>query len=101
MNRYFADASGTEMSDARGEDPWANDDELNLLDLLPDDICNHPDCFDSVHYDRWESEIATPALRALGYEPSNWRTTDGDSFGPLVRGVDLTKDGETKSYFYG
>lgn len=81
--------------------PTETTDELNLLDLLPDEITNHPDCFDSRNYDRWELEIATPALRAMGYEPSRWRTTDGDSFGPLVRAVDLTKNGARKTYFYG
>lgn len=103
MSRYFADAHGTEMDDARGENPFEDVEaaEKDLLDLLPDEITNHPDCFHSTFYDRWEREIATPALRALGYEPSGWRTTDGDSFGPLVRAVDLSKDGKTESYFYG
>lgn len=74
----------------------------DLLDLLPDDICNHPACFDSVRFREWEEEIATPALRALGWEPKCWRTTDGDSFGPLVRGVTLVgSDGTRKDYFYG
>lgn len=77
------------------------DEDLDLLDLLPDEVSNHPDCFHSTFYGRWEKEVATPALRALGYEPSDWRTTDGDSFGPLVRGVTLTKDGVSKQYLYG
>lgn len=73
----------------------------DLFSLLPKEAANHPDCFDSTYYSRWEREIATPALRAAGYEPSGWHTTDGDSFGPLVRGVTLTKDGISKEYFYG
>lgn len=76
-------------------------DEGDLWDLLPDEVSNHPACCDSVRYLEWERQIATPALRALGYEPRNWRTTDGDSFGPLVRAVDLTKDGKTRTYSYG
>lgn len=79
------------------------DDEQDndLFDVLPQDAANHPDCFHSDHWRRWETDVATPALRASGYEPSGWCTTDGDSFGPLVRGVTLTKDGVSKDYFYG
>lgn len=79
----------------------SDDEDLNLLDLLPEEVVNHPYCFDSLRYADWEQEIATPVLRTLGYEPKRWRTTDGDSFGPLVRGVTLTKDGVSKDYFYG
>lgn len=79
----------------------ADVEDLDLLDLLPAEITNHPDCFHPVHWRRWEIDVATPALRAMGYEPSGWCTTDGDSFGPLVRGVTLTKDGVRKQYFYG
>lgn len=79
-----------------------NGDELDLFDLLPEEVCNHPACFDSVRYREWEQDIATPVLRSLGWEPSNWRTTDGDSFGPLVRGVTLTgHDGTKRDCFYG
>lgn len=85
--------------DASTDEPAA---ELDLLDLLPDEITNHPDCFHSTRYARWEREIATPALRALGYEPKDWRTTDGDSFGPLVRAVDLSHNGgPAATYTYG
>lgn len=76
-------------------------DELNLLDLLPDEIANHPACFDSKRYREWEEEIATPVLLNRGYVASSWRTVDGDSFGPLVRAVTLTKDGVAKTYTYG
>lgn len=76
--------------------------ERDLWDLLPDSVTNHPDCCHSARYDRWEREIATPALRALGYEPANWRSVDGDSFGPLVRAVDLSHNGgPAATYTYG
>jgi hypothetical protein len=76
-------------------------DDLDLMQLLPDEVLNHPDFGSSRNYQRWEEDLAAPALRAQGFEPSNWRTTDGDSFGPLVRAVDLTKNGITQTYFYG
>lgn len=82
------------MSEDDGED-------LDLFSVLPDEAANHRDCFHTDHWRRWETDVATPALRAAGYEPSNWHTTDGDSFGPLVRGVTLTKDGAAKNYYYG
>ena len=76
-------------------------DELNLLDLLPEAIANHPACCDSKRYREWEEEIAAPALLNRGYVASNWRTLDGDSFGPLVRAVTLSKNGVSKTYTYG
>lgn len=79
----------------------ATHDEKDLLCLLPDEIANHPACFDSKRYREWEDEIAYPALLNRGYVATNWRTTDGDSFGPLVRAVDLTKNGKTETYYYG
>ena len=38
MSRYFADASGTEMSDARGENPWAVTDER--MHYVPCEACS-------------------------------------------------------------
>ena len=74
--------------------------EIDLCDLLPKET-EHPLCFDSVGYSQWETEIAEPALRALGYDVKGWRMLDGDSFGPLVRGVTLIKDGVRHKAFYG
>lgn len=76
-------------------------DEKDLFDILPEELANDPRCFDSRRYLEWERDVATPALEAMGYRVSNWRTTDGDSFGPLVRGVTLKKDGHAEDYFYG
>lgn len=89
------------MSETEDQIDEAKSGEGCLFSLLPDDLFNHPDCFDSIGYWRWEKEIATPALEALGYRVSGWSTGDGDSFGPLVRTVQLTKDGVTKTYSYG
>lgn len=72
----------------------------DLQDLLPVELFNHPDCFGRKYWS-WESEVAAPALQALGYKVGAWYSTDSDSFGPLVREVKLTKDGTTEAYFYG
>lgn len=76
-------------------------EERDLFAVLPAELFEHKDCFDSHAYWRWEDDIATPALKARGFEVGRWWTIDGDSFGPLVRGVRLTKDGATHTYSYG
>lgn len=81
-----------------------SDDALNLLDLFPEDerdrLTGNPH-FCGYDYTRWEDEIATPALIALGYSVRQWWSADGDSFGPLVRAVEVVKDGVKKTYTYG
>lgn len=53
-------------------------------------------------YTDWERHIAEPRLRELGYHIIGWRTTDGDSFGPLVRGVLVRKgNGPLEILTYG
>lgn len=47
MNRYFADASGTEMSDARGQDPypaevWADDVATAIIKRVCEIDCHGP-----------------------------------------------------------
>jgi hypothetical protein len=76
-------------------------DERNLGDLLPDALFNHPDCFSSCGYWRWEKEVAQPAIEAQGFEVIRWYSTDEDSFGPLVRAVDVRKDGVKQTFYYG
>lgn len=76
-------------------------EEKDLGELLTDELFNHPDCFSSSGYSNWEREVATPALEALGYQVGRWWNEDGDSFGPLVRAVELTKDGVAEIYTYG
>lgn len=41
----------------------------------------------------WESAVCIYLL-AHGYETSTFETVDGDSFGPLVRGVHVRKFGQ-------
>lgn len=76
-------------------------EEPDLFDLLPDELANHPDCFDSRNYLRWEREIAQPHLESMGFKVISWWTEDGDSFGPLVRAVELERDGKREVYTYG
>lgn len=90
--------SNDDVNDLQGSDEG---DDFNLFDLLPEEVANHPACCDSRRYDEWENDIAAPALLSLGYVASGWHTIDGDSFGPLVRGVTLTKDGKRQIYTYG
>lgn len=79
----------------------SEEDDKNLFDILSEDAANHPACCDSRRYREWETTVVEPELSKLGFSAKNWRTTDGDSFGPLVRAVDLTRDGKTETYFYG
>lgn len=82
----------------------ADFDESKVKDLgevLPDELFNHPDCFNSQTYWVWEREIAGPALEAAGFKVGYWWDEDRDSFGPLIRAVTLTKDGVTETYTYG
>ena len=78
-----------------------DDEEHGLEDLLPENVWEDPRCYTSHYYHEWEREVATPALEALGYMVGLWWTTDGDSFGPLVRCVELTKDGKKELWYYG
>lgn len=83
------------------QDRAIDDLEAELADVLPAELFDHPDCFNSQTFARWEQEVATPALVSAGFIVGLWRSTDADSFGPLVRAVELTKDGITKTYYYG
>ncbi len=58
-------------------------------------------CGSNRSYREWEQEIAEPKLNELGYEVRGWRTTDGDSFGPLCREVTCLKDGRICKFCYG
>lgn len=73
---------------------------LCLASILPNKLFSHRDCLNAYSYREWEEHVATPALKAAGYTPSDWRTEDGDKFGPLIRAVTLTKGGTAREYFY-
>lgn len=54
------------------------------------------------NYLDWENEIAKPAMIAAGFTDIRFVTTDGDSFGPLVRAARCKdKEGKSHSFFYG
>jgi len=76
-------------------------EELDLLELLSEEILSHPLFMHSREYWKWEQQVAAPELVKLGYEVQSWIMLDGDSFGPLVRGVYLKKDGVAQLYAYG
>lgn len=52
-------------------------------------------------YWHWEDEIATPALVAAGYKVAWWVDGERDSFGPLSRTCDASKDGVYYEFWYG
>lgn len=84
------------------EAQWAEDrDGGDLFDLLSGAATADRRCCSSADYGEWEKLVAEPELRAAGYIPFRWRSTDRDSFGPLVRAVDLVKDGVRRTYTYG
>jgi hypothetical protein len=71
---------------------------VDLWTLLRED-------FDTTHYCGkrfwlWENE-ATKFLESLGYHVGKWFNVEADSFGPLSRGVQITKDGISNTYYYG
>lgn len=76
------------------------DTEIDLVDVIDAKLYADSRCFDSIRYAEWEREVATPALEALGYTVTGWETTDGDSFGPLVRKVTVEKDGKRAEFWH-
>lgn len=74
---------------------------LDLCDLLSEAAVRDERFCTSAYYVEWERNVAEPELRNKGYIPVGWRNGDADSFGPLVRLVDLVKDGIRQTYFYG
>ena len=76
-------------------------EKVALENELSAEAFDHPDCFCPQHYEDWEQNVATPELESKGFSVGPWVTLDGDSIGPLLRGVQLQKNGETKLYTYG
>lgn len=52
------------------------------------------------YYD-WEQKTATPKLESLGYTNVRFSNGEADSFGPLTRIVEATKDGKRTYFIYG
>jgi hypothetical protein len=58
--------------------------------------------FNGRRYWEWEREEAIPAIQAAGFElKGGFRTIEGDSFSPLIRGVDVVRDGMVITLWYG
>ncbi len=72
-----------------------------LEEVLPNELFNHPHCYDHREYGQWETFVAAKALDELGYEVMRWYTIEKDSFGPLIRGVDVKKANVRQTFWYG
>lgn len=57
--------------------------------------------WDVRRYWEWEEQIARPALEAEGWTVGDFVTLEGDSFGPLIRGVTCWKHGRRVRFWYG
>lgn len=69
---------------------------IDLYDILPDVDIDYNNYFLS------EENIKNELLKKGYYPNGNFRTTEGDSFGPLVRTISTQgEDGETYLIFYG
>lgn len=71
---------------------------LSVFDIIGDDVE-----FDYSDYLNEEEQVLSPALIRAGYRVvGNWYTSDGDSFGPLVRAVRVVNQaGENIAVYYG
>ena len=75
---------------------------LDLLDIIGQEHANDLGFCDSKDYWKWENIIAIPLLKFLGYTILKpFQTLEGDSCGPLSRGVRVMKNGVTSILWYG
>ncbi len=74
-------------------------DFFKLTCLSEDGYCS---TMGEKNYIDWENNIAKPAMISAGFSDISFITTDGDSFGPLVRQA-ICKDasGNRCKFFYG
>jgi hypothetical protein len=74
---------------------------VNLHDAVPN-LETTGDYCASRSFWKWEREIAIPAIQAAGFELySGFRTIEKDSFGPLIRGVDVVRENKVITLWYG
>lgn len=64
-------------------------------------LIDWPNEFDFGRYWEGEQELIKPALQDKGYEVGSFWSVERDSFGPLIRGVSITKDNHTQCATYG
>jgi len=75
--------------------------ELDLMEVLGDDVSLTHHC-DSRLYYNWEVNVAIPLLKEKGYKIEGpFYTLEGDSFGPLSRGIRVSRDGTHYIAWYG
>lgn len=80
--------------------------ERELLSIIGEGAAREKYYCDSNHYMLWEENIAIPLLIQLGYEAADKRNPhffngDRDSFGPLMRIINVMKDGILYQLWYG
>lgn len=87
---FWLDGHKFEMNDCK-----------DIFDIISHKVSMENYCGSKGKYIEWENKVASPKLVEAGYHLTYWRTTDGDSFGPLVRGMIATKDGQKVLITYG
>lgn len=74
----------------------------NLLDIIGHSAANEPNyCAPDGEFYRWETDVASPLLKSLGYTILRWYSIERDSFGPLIRGVWVRKNNKDTLLSYG
>ena len=72
-----------------------------LLDIIGHEAAQKPN-YCGQRYDKWEAEVAEPALHDLGFKQVRWHSGESDSFGPLSRVAScLDSDGNRVQLMYG
>ena len=73
--------------------------EREMFELIGDELEFEGDQLKE--YYKWEQQVSTH-LRSKGWIVGTWYTSDGDSFGPLVRAVmAVTPDNIRTRIYYG
>jgi len=72
-----------------------------LEDVIPKHLFNHPHCYDPRKYARWEKEVASIVLIEQGFNVLRWYSIEQDSFGPLIRGVEVKRNNIMQTFWYG
>ena len=74
----------------------------DLGDIIDGDLLKHPDCLivNGYTFEKWERDVATPAIEAQGYRILRWWTLSADDQRVLIRVVDVEKDGAIYTCVY-
>lgn len=76
---------------------------ISLLEIIDPELTKKPFFCDPVNYRIWEDLVAIPTLKEQGYVVGNqgFHTREGDSFGPLSRGIFISSDKTHYLAWYG